>query len=81
MEIQLPLEKGIFIRPYKRFFADVERSDGSTLTVHCPISGSMKGCAIPGANAWFSDSGNPKRKLRHTLEIIEDQGVLLLCTV
>ena len=35
----------------------------------------MTGCAIPGARAWISDSGNPKRKLRHTLEVIEDQGV------
>ena len=75
MEINLPLEQGIFRKRYKRFFADVERANGEVLTVHCPNSGSMKGSAIPGAKAWISDSGNPKRKLRYTLEIIEDQGV------
>ena len=69
------MEKGKFIRRYKRFFADVERTNGEILTVHCPNSGSMKGCAIEGTTAWFSDSENPKRKLRHTLEIIEHEGV------
>jgi sugar fermentation stimulation protein A len=31
----------------------------------------MTGCAIPGANAYFSDSMNPKRKLRYTLEVTQ----------
>ena len=75
MKITLPLEQGIFLKRYKRFFADIERENGEVLTVHCPNSGSMKGSAIPGASAWISDSGNPKRKLRYTLEIIEDEGV------
>ncbi|MEE2757461.1 MAG: DNA/RNA nuclease SfsA [Myxococcota bacterium] len=71
MKINRPLIRGRFVRRYKRFFADIELESGDILTVHCPNSGSMKGCAIEGAWAWVSDSENPKRKLRHTLEIIE----------
>ena len=47
------------------------------MTVHCPNSGSMKGCQPEGGRAWISDSKNPKRKLRHTLELIEVDGVML----
>ena len=74
MKIDRPLIRGRFIRRYKRFFADIELDSGDCLTVHCPNSGSMKGCAIAGARAWISDSENPKRKLRYTLEIIEDNN-------
>ncbi|MGC6417930.1 MAG: DNA/RNA nuclease SfsA [Bradymonadia bacterium] len=77
MKIELPLIEGTFIRRYKRFLADISLPNGETVTVHCPNSGSMTGCAIPGARAWISDSNNPKRKLRYTLEIIEDEGVYI----
>jgi sugar fermentation stimulation protein A len=75
MRIAQPLLEGVFLQRYKRFFADVEMPDGSIITAHCPNSGSMKGCNIPGSKAWISDSMNPKRKLRHTLEILEIDGV------
>lgn len=61
---------GRLIRRYKRFFADVETSEGELLTVHCANPGSMRGCAIPGSAVRCSSSDNPKRKLRHTLEMI-----------
>ncbi|MDH3640561.1 MAG: DNA/RNA nuclease SfsA [Gammaproteobacteria bacterium] len=57
-------------RRYKRFLADVERSDGETTTVHCPNTGAMLGCSEPGSEVWISDSGNDKRKYRHTLEVV-----------
>jgi len=68
-----PLEAR-FLRRYKRFFADVELADGTTLTAHCPNTGSLQGCLVPGARVWLRDSGNPERKLRHTWQAIELAG-------
>jgi sugar fermentation stimulation protein A len=62
--------RGRLILRYKRFFADIETDAGEKLTVHCPNPGSMLGCAIPGSAVRCSTSDNPKRKLRHTLEMI-----------
>ena len=66
-----PLIEGTLLRRYKRFLADVRLENGEVLTVHCPNSGSMKGCNRPNAPCWISDSNNPKRKLRYTLEAVE----------
>jgi sugar fermentation stimulation protein A len=65
------LTKGVLVKRYKRFLADVELESGKIITVHCPNSGSMKGCAIPGSYVWLSESNNPKRKYRHTWELIK----------
>lgn len=78
MQFEAPLEQVVFLRRYKRFLADVRRADGTELTVHCANSGSMKGCQPPHARAWIRDSGNPKRKLRHSLELIEVDGAKVL---
>ncbi len=70
MKYPRELISATLLRRYKRFLADVELADGSVLTVHCPNPGRMTSCAEPGRPVWISDSGNPKRKLRHTLEMI-----------
>ncbi len=48
--------------------------DGSEMTVHCANSGSMLGLDRPGSAVLISDSQNPKRKLRHTLERVKVRG-------
>lgn len=69
MKLDPPLQQGILRLRYKRFFADVELPNGDIITVHCPNTGSMKHCVVPGTACWFSLSDNPKRKLAGTLEI------------
>ncbi len=72
MKFQHPLLGGTLIRRYKRFLADVQLDDGSTVTAHCPNSGSMKTCNQPGWPVRLSTSDNPKRKLKYTWEMIHN---------
>ena len=74
MKFDPPLQTATLIKRYKRFMADVELSNGEVLTLHCPNTGSMKNCAEPGSQVWFSDSGNPKRKYPHTWELVSVEG-------
>jgi sugar fermentation stimulation protein A len=62
---------GLFIKRYKRFFVDV-KINNKLITAHCPNTGSMYGLLKAGNKVWVSKSNNPKRKLKYTLEIIED---------
>lgn len=72
MKFTTPLQAAILIRRYKRFLADVKTEDGTEFTVHCPNSGSMRGCSTPGSKVLISRSANPKRKYPCTLEIIKE---------
>jgi len=75
MKLPQPLYPGRLIRRYQRFLADVLLDSGETVTVHCPNSGSMKGCNLPGSPVYLSVSNNPKRKYPHTWELVESAGV------
>ena len=72
MRFEQELIPATLIRRYKRFLADVRLSDGTELTVHCPNSGSMKGCVGENWPVLLSESPNPKRKYRHTWELVHD---------
>ena len=52
-------------------FVDV-KIGRKTVTSHCPNTGSMLGLIKKGNKVWLSKSNNPKRKLKYTLQIIED---------
>ncbi|AQQ68553.1 sugar fermentation stimulation protein SfsA [Microbulbifer agarilyticus] len=69
MKLSPALIEGKLLRRYKRFLADVALPGGEIMTIHCPNTGSMKNCWEENTPCWYSDSGNPKRKYRHTLEI------------
>ena len=64
------LTAGTLIKRYKRFLADVELTDGSVVTAHCPNSGTMQACSEPGRPVYLSRHDSPKRKLKFTWEMI-----------
>ena len=72
-----PLHQGVLQRRYKRFLADITLDNGEVLTVHCPNTGAMTGCAESGSPVWFSESANPKRKYPHTLEFVQTPAGLV----
>jgi len=71
MKFKSELIQSKFQKRYKRFFADVE-SKGKLLISHCANSGSMLGLLNKNNDTWVSLSKNPNRKLKYTLEIIND---------
>ena len=70
MKFKEVLLQGVLVKRYKRFFVDIKYKN-KIITGHCPNSGSMMGLLNMGNKVWFSESNNPNRKLKYTLEIIE----------
>jgi len=66
-----PLVRGTLVKRYKRFLADVILENGTTVTAHCPNTGSMTDCCEPGRPVYLSVHDNPKRKYPHTWELIQ----------
>ncbi|SFR83284.1 sugar fermentation stimulation protein A [Marinobacter daqiaonensis] len=79
MKFPEPLIEGRLVKRYKRFMADVRLPDGSTVTAHCPNTGSMQGCQPPDARVWLSPASNPARKLRYTWELVETGPGQIAC--
>ncbi len=73
MNFENKLIPGEFVKRYKRFFVDI-RINNQIVTAHCPNTGSMLGLLRKGNKVWISKSNNPHRKLKYTLEIIEENS-------
>ena len=72
MNFENKLIPGQFIKRYKRFFVDIKIKE-KIITAHCPNTGSMYGLLKKGNKVWVTKSDNPNRKLKYTLQIIEDK--------
>jgi sugar fermentation stimulation protein A len=68
------LTRGVLIKRYKRFMADIRLEDGSVVTAHLPNTGSMKSTRAPGSPVALSYRPAPHRKLAWTLEMIQAPG-------
>ncbi len=73
MDFESELISGSFVKRYKRFFTDV-RINNKIVVCHCPNTGSMMGLLDKGNRVWISKNNNPERKLKFTLQIIEQRG-------
>lgn len=71
---EAPLVEVVILDRRKRFLADVRWPDGTLATAHLANTGSMAGCWHPGALARVRDSGDPKRRLRYSVEQIQVEG-------
>lgn len=69
MKFSPPLTRGLLVRRYKRFLADVIAPSGEQITIHCPNTGSMRACLAPDSPCWYSHSASKTRKYPHTWEI------------
>jgi sugar fermentation stimulation protein A len=73
MNFENPLLSGHLIKRYKRFLADVKIKN-KIVTAHCPNSGSMMGLLKKNNKIWITEAVNKARKLKYTLQIIEDEN-------
>jgi len=73
MNFENKLISGRFIKRYKRFLVDV-KIGGKIITAHCPNTGSMYGLLKKNNKVWLTKSNNPNRKLKYTLQIIQDKN-------
>ena len=71
MNFENKLISGLFIKRYKRFFVDIKLKN-KIVTAHCANSGSMIGLLNKDNKVWITEAANKKRKLKYTLQIIEE---------
>lgn len=77
MQFPQPLTRGVLMRRYKRFFADVMLDDGREVVAHIANPGAMLGLKDPGIPVWLSPSTSETRKLAWTWEMAEENGGLV----
>lgn len=77
MKFSNNLIKATFVKRYKRFFSDHILENGQLVTAHCPNTGAMTGVAKEGVTSWLSESDNPKRKLKWTWELTQENDTIV----
>ncbi len=70
MQFEEPIRRGEFLKRYKRFFADVRLGD-EVIVAHVPNTGSLKTCLFENCPAVWTESSNPARKLKATLQFLQ----------
>ena len=70
MKFKTTVREGIFLKRYKRFFADVMLGN-ETVVAHVANTGSLKSAVEAGAPCLVTDAENPERKLKYTLEAVQ----------
>ncbi|CBW25895.1 sugar fermentation stimulation protein homolog [Halobacteriovorax marinus SJ] len=76
MKFESNIYRGIILKRYKRFLADIKLSEdtplhkkGEVIVAHTANTGSMKTCWDENWNVLISYHDNPKRKLKYSLEL------------
>jgi len=67
-----PLVEGIFLKRYKRFFADIA-INGQLVVAHVANTGSLKGVLKEGVKALVLSTQDPSRKLKYSLKAIQSE--------
>ena len=78
MQFTPALTEALFLRRYKRFFADFDLN-GHVVTAACANTGRMTGLLNTGARAFIQPAANPKRKLSWDWLIVEADQTLVGC--
>jgi sugar fermentation stimulation protein A len=73
MKFAEELRQGTFLKRYKRFFADIQL-DQETVVAHVPNTGSLKSCIDSERLCLVSTNQDPKRKLKHTLQMVQTES-------
>lgn len=76
MKFTKPLLKATIKKRYKRFLSDIILND-QEVCAHVPNTGSMKTCWGENWTVYLSESDNPKRKLKYTLELTDNGESLI----
>jgi sugar fermentation stimulation protein A len=74
MDFPTPLVRGILVRRYKRFLADVVLENGDEVVAHCANPGAMTGLAEPGMTVWLEDRRGAGTKLGWSWKLVELTG-------
>jgi sugar fermentation stimulation protein A len=78
MKFNGSLQKGVLVKRYKRFLADIVLDSGEAITAACPNTGTMFGLTDAGMTVYVSRSESPTRKYPHTWELVQKPGVGLV---